>query len=67
MDDVEGVRQVLDWIRDAYQGDPEAAHSLEDDLIRHVLRLTAEGHPQACQLAAEVLTIAELDLPRWCA
>ena len=65
--DLDALKRVLDNIRDASQGDPEAAHSLEDDTMRHILRLTAEGHPQARQLAAEMLTIAELDFPRWCA
>ncbi|TMS00174.1 hypothetical protein [Nonomuraea basaltis] len=65
--DPDSLRRVLAEIRAAYQGDPEAAHSLEDDTMRHVLRLTAEGHPQARQLATEMLTIADLDLKRWCA
>jgi len=65
--DVESLRRVLKDIRDAYQTDPERAHSLEDATMLHVLRMTAEGHPQARQLAAEMLTIAELDLKRWCA
>jgi hypothetical protein len=65
--DLESLRRLVNEIRDAYQGDPEAAHSLEDATMVHVLRLTAGGHPQARQLAAEMLTIADLDLKRWCA
>jgi hypothetical protein len=65
--DLASLQQAMADIRDGYQGDPEAAHSAEDDLTQHILRLVAAGHPQAADLAAEMLKAAEWDVPRWCA
>lgn len=65
--DLDSLQQVLAGVRDGYQGDPEAAHSAEDELAHHVLRLVVEGHPQAADMAAEMLKAAEWDVPRWCA
>jgi hypothetical protein len=65
--DLDSVQQVMADIHDAYQGDPEAAHSAEDELMQKVLRLVVEEHPQAVDMAAEMLKAAEWDVPRWCA
>jgi hypothetical protein len=65
--DLASLQRAMADIRDGYRGDPEAAHSAEDNLTHHVLRLVAEGHPQAADLAAEMLKAAEWDVPRWCA
>lgn len=65
--DLDGLRAAMASIGAAYRDDPEAAHSAEDDLLRRVLRLAAEGHPQAREMAAAVLTTTDWDVPRWCA
>jgi hypothetical protein len=65
--DLESLRQVLADIRDAYDGDPEAAHSAEDELATTVFRMVAVGHAQAADLAAEMVKSAEWDVRRWCA
>ena len=49
-------------------GDPEAAHSMEDDLHRDVLRVIAD---RSCKdpaaFAKAALATLALDFPRWCA
>jgi hypothetical protein len=65
--DLASLQRAMAGIHDGYQGDPEAAHCAEDDLTQHILRLVAAGHPQAPELAAEMLKAAEWDVPRWCA
>lgn len=48
--------------------DPEAAHSVEDDLYERVLRHIAEegaGNPAA--IAKEALRTKDFNFPRWCA
>ncbi len=49
--------------------DPEAAHSMEDDLHLSILRTIAEGvcMEHAQELARIALRLAEDDFPRWCA
>lgn len=63
--DLASLQQAMADIRDGYRGDPEAAHSAEDGLTLHILRMAAEGHPQAADLAAELLKAADWDVPRW--
>lgn len=54
-------------------GDPEVAHSEEDDFRTDVLRaiagidLSASGARTARQLAREALSTGEIRFPRWCA
>ena len=58
---VEEIRQIA--------ADNEAAHGMEDDLHRDVLRyiasaLASPAHTQA--LAKEALTTRDIDFCRWC-
>lgn len=56
----------VDEIENA-SGDPESAHSLEDDLWRDVLQAIADGAPNAAGLAREALKTQDISFPRWCA
>ena len=47
--------------------DPEAAHSLEDDVREAVLMHIANGAENPKELAQEVLKSWDIDFPRWCA
>ena len=54
--DLNDLRRVLDNIRDASQGDPEAAHSLEDDTMRQhsqAHRRRAPTSQSACRRGAD--------------
>jgi len=48
-------------------GDPESAHSMEDELLFDFVRLIAEQDSEFSAAAKEVLKVAEIDFPRWCA
>ncbi len=66
---VEQVEKVVDAI-EACAGDPEGAHSMEDDLYRTVLRAIAEERHEegeARWLAEKALQTRGLDFPRWMA
>ncbi|MER5461662.1 hypothetical protein ABT010_13430 [Streptomyces sp. NPDC002668] len=64
--DVSHVQQRVQAIAEA-SGDPEAAHSLEDDLFVDVLKtINAEStDPRAQALAGAVLTSREINFERW--
>lgn len=49
------LRQFLDALHDLWRRDPEAGHSINDDIRKRVLELCAAGHPDAVILAREVL------------
>lgn len=61
-DDVEAIKHYAGKNRD-----PEAAHSMEDDMFVDVLRAIADGAPNAQEMAREALKSVALDFPRWCA
>lgn len=67
--DVAWVRaKVREIEKYAQKGDPEAAHSEEDDLYEEVLKAIAEKRcisPRRCAEAA--LSTKLSDFPRWCA
>jgi hypothetical protein len=65
---LEDVQARVAEIRSIGAGDPEAAHSKEDDLYRDVLQFIAYG-PQGLhkELAYAALETQEEDFPRWCA
>lgn len=65
VNDLVGLRDLMRRIRDTYNGDPEAAHSMEDALYCRVLHLVVEGHPQAAALAAEALKAEGWNVERW--
>ena len=56
-------------VRDQFQRlgreDPEAGHSVEDEMLRHALLAIRDGHPSPRQLADAVLTVSGADFPRW--
>lgn len=50
---------------DDTDADPEAAHAEQDELWLEVLRAVAAGHPDAAEMAAECVRVAETDGTRW--
>ena len=64
--DVSHVQQRVQAIAEA-SGDPEAAHSLEDDLFVDALKvINAESvDPQAKALAGAALASREINFERW--
>ncbi len=63
----EDVKTIVDQIR-GMVGDPEMAHSREDDLWETVLRLISKKNPiNAGLLAKEALKTKDISFPRWCA
>jgi len=48
-------------------GDPEAAHSKEDDLYEDVLKHVAWANHECSALAAAALKTKDIDFERWCA
>lgn len=67
IDDLDALRRLLAQLREAYDGDPEIAHSVEDALKSRILRLVVEGHPDAALFAAELVKVDDWDVSRWCA
>ena len=66
---LEKARAAVEQIR-RDRGDPEAAHSMEDDLREWVLEFLAHwsGDPLVGQELAQIaLSTREIDFPRWCA
>jgi hypothetical protein len=53
--DVRELRRFLDGLHVLWRRDPEAGHSINDQIRMRVLELCAEGHPDAALLAREVL------------
>jgi hypothetical protein len=48
--------------------DPEAAHSMQDDLFRDVLGAIANGKTETpTMLAAAALMVDDIEFPRWMA
>ncbi len=62
----EGVVAEVEWLRGVWRDDPEVAHSNEDGLAVHIVKMCAEGHPnaQACAEAALPLLL-DGGLIRW--
>ncbi len=48
-------------------GDPELAHTLEDEPYQAVLELVAGGHPQSQLMAKYALASKGIEFSRWCA
>ena len=64
---LDDLRRFMELLHIMWRRDPEAGHSLNDDIRAHVLRMCAEGHPEAASLAREVLvTDTWDDVPSWC-
>lgn len=63
---VEDVRQAVQMVA-GMAGDPESAHSAEDQLYIAVLKQIADRQIPggAAAFAAEALLAAELDFPHW--
>lgn len=65
---VKDLRWFLGILRVLWRNDPEAGHSINDQIRARVLEMCAEGHPDAAVLAREVLvTDTWDDCPEWCA
>lgn len=63
----EDVKDIIDRIR-SMAGDPEAAHSLEDNMRDKVLHAIATGgYGEASKLADYALASSDIVFPRWCA
>ena len=63
--DVTKLRDFLDRLHKAWNDDPETAHGIEDTIKSHVLKLVADGHPDAQAIAREVLVMDDWDVERW--
>jgi hypothetical protein len=62
------LRRFLDLLHAQWHMDPEVGHSVNDEIRKRVLEMCAEGHPQAAELAREVLvTDTWDDIEVWCA
>jgi hypothetical protein len=64
---IEDLRRFLDALHELWRRDPESGHSWDDDIRDRVLRMCAEGHPDAAALAREVLVTSTWDdVERYC-
>jgi len=59
------TRVKVQEILDAYAGDPEAGHGLEDDLLEQVVRRCAEGSALAAPMAREAVRLLDAQRTRW--
>jgi hypothetical protein len=59
------LRDFLNRLREHWDDDPEVAHGLEDGLKSRTLRLVVDGHPDAVEIAREVLAMDEWQVRRW--
>jgi hypothetical protein len=64
---VDDLRRFLDALHRLWRDDPEAGHSVDDQIRARVLEMCAQGHPDAAVLAREVLVTDTWDVPKWCA
>lgn len=65
------IRKAIKQI-DASRGDPEAAHSMEDDLYQNFIEYISDGgdartDDKLTEKATAILGTKKLDFPRWCA
>lgn len=63
---LDDVLELVQGVSDS-QGDPEMAHSREDDMYRAVLTAIADGALNARELARAALETSTMAFPRWCA
>lgn len=61
---VESVRGMVEKV-ESLSGDPEAAHSAEDQTLVAALQMIAEGCDDSAAVAREALRVREIDFPRW--
>jgi hypothetical protein len=65
--DMEGLRLFLEGLHELWRRDPEAGHSVNDQIRQRVLELCGMGHPHSAALAREVLvTDTWDDCARYC-
>jgi hypothetical protein len=65
---VTAVRAAVIQVKNAVlEGDYEKAHSRERALLLGALEAIASSNAQAGHIAAEALTVTEIDYPRWMA
>jgi hypothetical protein len=64
---IQDLRRFLDGLHALWRMDPEAGHSINDQIRQRILEMCAEGHPDAALLAREVLVTETWDdCPEWC-
>lgn len=59
--------EVRDRLAEIGADDPERGHCIADELMRRVLQLIADGHPNPAQIARDTLIIVSAEFPRWTA
>jgi hypothetical protein len=65
---LDDLLRFLDLLHLLWRADPESGHSVDDAIRERVLEMCAAGHPQAADLAREVLVTSTWDdVPKWCA
>ena len=65
---LDDLRRFLDALHALWRDDPEVGHTWDDDIRERVLQMCAAGHPDAADLAREVLVTSTWDdIPRWSA
>lgn len=62
---VQDLDEFLAHLKAHWEDDPEAGHLDADAIQTRVLRLVADGHPDAVTLAAKVLEIGSWDVRWW--
>ena len=63
--DLDAWRTKIARVTETYDGDPEAAHGDEDDLLAEFVRAVADGLPEAeARQVAAVIAADLLDRPR---
>lgn len=63
------IQQIRDAVQEVWdlRGDAERAHAKEDHLHQAVLKVIADGDPNARALAFEALKTLAFEFDRWCA
>ena len=62
---IKQIKDAVSEIADLAKHDTERAHAMEAALLKEVLRVIAQGVPDAQELAAEAIKACEIDYERW--
>ena len=62
---IKQIKSAVSEIADLAKHDPEVAHAREVALLKEVLRVIAQGAPDAQELAVEAIKACEIDYERW--
>ena len=63
--DAKYISEKIKVIESIGDSDPEASHSLGDNLYKEVLEAIANGAENPSELAKEVLKVSEINFARW--